>query len=161
MTIITKEIRNEIKNAYRPLKRAYELKGTVFCSEFDRATTLSSRKMNRMIDTLRQSSYDLWKLGLLDKGQYETMNETADKLQNFVSLAVQHFNNLEKNKDAEAYFGRDYDYLKETRGYSESEFVGLFGTKEDYIKGMIEDSFDFECLDDDLKAMMQCFNLLK
>ena len=159
--MITTEIRTIIKDAYRVLRNAYVSKGTVFCREFDKARALADCKMRRMIDTLRQSSYDLWKLGVLAKGQYEEINEISDKLQDFVNLAVQHFNNLEKNKDAEAYFGRDYDYLKEGRGFSESEVINLFGTREEYIKGMLEDIFDFDCLDDDLKEILQYFNLLK
>lgn len=158
--MVTTEMRTIIKDAYRVLRNAYALKGTVFCLEFEKARTLADCKMRRMIDTLRQSSYDLWRLGLLAKEQYGAMNETADKLQNFVSLAVQYFNNLEKNKDAEAYYGRDYDYLKEARGFSEAEVISLFGTKEEYIKGMLEDAFDFDCLDD-CKEILQYFNLLK
>lgn len=159
--MITTEIRTIIKDSYRVLRNAYALKGTVFCLEFEKARALADRKMRQMIDTLRQSSYDLWRLGLLAKEQYEAMNEVADKLQNFVSLAVQHFNNLEKNKDAEAYFGRDYDYLKEARGFSEAEVISIFGTREEYIKGMLEDVFDLDRLDDDLKALLHYFNLIK
>jgi hypothetical protein len=117
--------------------------------------------MERMIDTLRQSSYDLWSLGLLAKEQYEEMNNVADKLDDFVSLAVQHFNNLEKNKDEVAYFGHDYDYIKETTSYNDAEIVSLFGTREEYIEARIENYFDFDCLDDDLKAVLQYFNLIK
>jgi hypothetical protein len=158
---ITTEMRTIIKDSYKVLRNAYQLKGTVFCREFDKARTIADCKMERMIDTLRQSSYDLWRLGLLAKEQYEEMNNVADKLDDFVSLAVQHFNNLEKNKDEVAYFGRDYDYIKETTSYNDAEIVSLFGTRKEYIEARIENDFDFDCLDDDLKAVLQYFNLIK
>lgn len=159
--MMTNEMKTIVKGSYKVLKNAYVLNGTVFCPEFDRAKTLASCRMGNMIETLRQSSYDLWKLGLLSKEQCEAMNDTADKLQNFVSLAVQHFNNLEKMKSDEVYYGHEYDYIKETKGLSDKDMVSLYGTKEEYTKSMVEDIFDFYGLDDDLEHILRYFNLIK
>jgi len=158
---ITTEIRNEIKNAYRPLKRAYELKGTVFSSEFDKAKKLANNRMNDLVDTLRESSYELHRLGLLPEEELNQYRKYSNQLQKFVDVAVEHFRNREKATDREAYYGRDYDYIKETQGYgyTQAEFEDLFGTREEYINGMLEDAFDD--IDADLKDMLLYFNLIK
>ena len=53
-------------------------------------------------------------------------------------------------KDEVAYFGRDYDHIKEITGYSDDGNVSLFGTREEYIKARIENYSDFDYFDDDL-----------
>ena len=52
-------------------------------------------------------------------------------------------------KDEVAYFGRDYDYIKEITNYSDDGIVSLFGTREEYIKARIENYSDFDYFDDD------------
>lgn len=156
---MTKEIRTAIKDAYRPLKTAYQLKGTTFSIEFDRAKKLANCRMDGLVDTMRDSAFGLWKLGLLPEDELNKIRKCSDNLQKFVGVAVEHFRNIEKATDSEAFYGHEYDHIKENHGYSEAEFIELFGTREEYIKGMLEDAFDD--LDVDLKAMFSYFNLIK
>lgn len=165
---ITTEIKKELKNVYRPLKRAYELKGTVFCSEFDKAHVLADKRLNALYHDMSESAFGLWKLGLLPKEELEEIRACASKLHNFVVVAVKHFHNLEKEAYGEtAYYSREYDYIKVTQGfnYSEIEFIELFGTKEDYIKNSIENIFNDDFFNDDLgigfKDMLSYFNMVK
>lgn len=156
---MTKEIRNTIKNAYRPLKKAYQTTGTTFSSEFDKAKKLASYRMDGMIDTMTDSAFGLWKLGLLPEEELNKIRECSDKLRKFVGVAVEHFRNIEKATDRKAYYGHDYDYIKETSAFSEAEMIEIFGTKKEYVMGMLED--DFDDIDVDLKDMFFYFNMIK
>ena len=157
---ITKEIKEALRNVYSPLKRAYDLKGTVFCSEFDKAYELADRRLDTLYEDMSDSAFGLWKLGLLPREELDEIRECATKLHSFVMVSVEHFRNLEKETYGEtAYYSREYDYMKETRGYSETEFIELFGTKEDYVENSIEDSFDD--LGIGLRDMFSYFNLIK
>lgn len=158
---ITKEIKEALRNVYRPLKRAYELKGTVFCSEFDKAHTLANKRLNALYHDMSDSAFGLWKLGLLPEEELNDIRKCADKLHDFVVVAVEHFRNLEKEAYGEtAYYNREYDYLKETRGYSEADFIELFGTKEDYVENSISGDF-FDDLGIGLRDMLSYFNMVK
>lgn len=139
---MTKEIRTAIKDAYRPLKTAYQLKGTTFSSEFDRAKKLANCRIDSIVDTMRDSAFGLWKLGLLPEDELNKIRKCSDKLNKFVDVAVEHFRNREKATDREAFYSHEYDYIKENHGYSEADFLELFGTREEYINGMLEDDFD-------------------
>lgn len=158
---ITTEIKKELKNVYRPLKRAYELKGTVFCSEFDKAHILADKRLNALYHDMSDSAFGLWKFGLLPEEELNDIRKCANKLHNFVVVAVEHFRNLEKETYGEtAYYSREYDYFKETRGCdSEIEFIDLFGTKEAYVENSITGEFDD--LDITLEDMLSYFNLIK
>ena len=159
---ITTEIKKELKNVYRPLKRAYELKGTVFSSEFDKAHVLADKRLNALYHDTSESAFGLWKFGLLPKEELEDIRKCADKLHNFVVVAVEHFHNLEKEAYGEtAYYSREYDYIKATQGfnYSEAEFIELFGTKENYVENSITGEFDD--IDITLEDMLLYFNLIK
>jgi hypothetical protein len=156
---ITKEIKEALRNVYSPLKRAYELKGTVFSSEFDRAMTLANKRLNTLYHDMSDSAFGLWKLGLLPEEKLNQYRKLAGALNKFVDVAVEHFHNIEKAHDREAYYGHDYDHIMETHTCSTEEMVERFGTREEYINGMLEDAFDD--IDADLKDMLSYFNLIK
>lgn len=158
---ITTEIKDALRNVYSPLKRAYELKGTVFSTEFDRAEELAYRRLDDLFQDMSDSAFGLWKLGLLPEEEMNDIRKCASKLHNFVVVSVEHFRNLEKETYGEtAYYSREYDYFKETRGCdSEIEFIDLFGTKEAYVENSITGEFDD--LDIALEDMLSYFNLIK
>lgn len=157
---ITKEIKEALRNVYSPLKRAYDLKGTVFSSEFDKAHELADRRLDDLFCDMSDSAFGLWKLGLLPEEELNDIRKCANKLHSFVIISVKHFQNLEKEAYGEtAYYSREYDYMKETQGYSETEFIELFGTKEDYVESSITDQFDD--LGIGLRDMLSYFNMVK
>jgi hypothetical protein len=159
---ITKEIKEALRNVYSPLKRAYELKGTVFSSEFDRAKELANKRLDTLFHDMSDSAFGLWKLGLLPEEELNNIRNCADKLHNFVVVSVEHFRNLEKEAYGEtAYYSREYDYIRATQGfnYSEAEFIELFGTKEAYVENSITDLFDD--IDITLEDMLSYFNMVK
>lgn len=157
---ITKEIKEALRNVYSPLKRAYELKGTVFSSEFDKAHELADRRLDDLFCDMSDSAFGLWKLGLLPKEELEDIRKCANKLHSFVIVSVEHFRNLEKEAYGEtAYYSREYDYMKTTQDYSEADFIELFGTKEDYVENSI--AYEFDDLDVTLRDMLSYFNMVK
>lgn len=156
---ITIQMKQEIKTAYKALRDAYHLKGTVFSNEFDKAMRLANCRMECLVDTLSESSYGLYRLGLLPEEELNQYRKLASALNRFVDVAVEHFHNIEKAHDREAYYGHDYDHIMETRAYSTEEMVERFGTREEYIKGILEDAFDD--IDAELKDMLSYFNMVK
>ena len=159
---ITKEIKGALRNVYRPLKRAYELKGTVFSSEFDKAHKLANKRLDALSHDMSDSASILWQLGLLPEEELNDIRKCASKLHNFVVVSVEHFRNAEKEEYGEtAYYSREYDYIKETQGYgySEAEFIDLFGTKEAYVENSITGEFDD--IDITLEDMLSYFNMIK
>jgi alanine racemase len=156
---ITIQMKQEIKTAYKALRDAYYLKETVFSNEFDKAKDLADCRMEGLVDTLSESSFGLYRLGLLPEEELNQYRKLASALNKFVDVAVEHFHNIEKAHDREAYYGHDYDHIRETHTCSTEEMVERFGTREEYIKGMLEDAFDD--IDADLKDMLSYFNLIK
>jgi hypothetical protein len=157
---ITKEIKNELRNVYSPLKRAYELKGTVFSSEFERAEELADERLDTLYQDMSDSAFGLWKLGLLPKEEMEDIRKCASKLHRFVVVSVEHFRNLEKETYGEtAYYSREYDHFKETSN-DEIEFIDLYGTKEAYVENSITGE-KFDDIDITLEDMLSYFNMVK
>lgn len=159
---ITKEIKEALRNVYSPLKRAYELKGTVFSTEFDKAHQLANKRLDTLFHDMSDSAFGLWKLGLLPEEELNDIRKCASKLHSFVVVSVKHFRNAEKEAYGEtAYYSREYDYIKATQSfnYSEAEFVELFGTKEDYVENSITGEFDD--IDITLEDMLSYFNMVK
>ena len=159
---ITKEIKEALREVYRPLKRAYELKGTVFSTEFDKAKNLANKRLDTLFHDMSDSAFGLWKLGLLPEEELNDIRKCASKLHDFVVVSVEHFRNAEKEAYGETvYYSREYDYIKATQGfnYLEAEFVELFGTKEDYVENSITGEFDD--IDITLEDMLSYFNMVK
>ncbi len=158
---ITTQMKAVIKDSYKVLRNAYYLKETVFSNEFDKARELADCRMDGLVDTLCESAFGLYRLGLLPEEELNEIRKCADKLHKFVGLAVEHYHNIEKAHDKRGYYSRDYDHIKEAQGYAytEKEFVDTFGTKVEYIKEAIE--YEFDDIDVDLKAMFSYFNMLK
>ena len=157
---ITKEIKEALRNVYSPLKRAYDIKGTVFCSEFDKAEELADKRLDDLFHDMSDSAFGLWKLGLLPEEEMNDIRKCANKLHNFVVVSVEHFRNLEKETYGEiAYYSREYDYFKKTNATSEIEFIDLFGTKEAYVENSITGEFDD--IDITLEDMLSYFNMVK
>jgi hypothetical protein len=156
---ITKEIKEALKEVYRPLKRAYELKGTVFSSEFSKAEELADRRLDTLFQDMSDSAFGLWKLGLLPKEEMDDIRKCASKLHRFVVVSVNHFRNLEKETYGEtAYYSREYDYFHEISN-DEIEFIDLYGSKEAYVENSITDKFDD--IDVTLEDMLSYFNMVK
>jgi hypothetical protein len=156
---ITKEIKDELRNVYSPLKRAYELKGTVFSSEFERAEELADERLDTLYQDMSDSAFCLWKLGLLPEEEMKDIRKCASKLHRFVVVSVNHFRNLEKEAYGEtAYYSREYDYFKETSN-DEIEFIDLYGSKEAYVENSI--TYEFDDIDITLEDMLSYFNMVK
>lgn len=157
---MTKEIKATIRDSYRPLKKAYQTTGTTFSPEFDKAKNLAEFRMDGMTDTMTDSAFGLWKLGLLPEEELNKIRECSDKLRKFVDVAVEHFRNLEKESYGEtAYYSREYDYLKTQSLNSDIEFINLYDTKEAYVENSITGEFDD--IDIALEDMLSYFNMVK
>jgi alanine racemase len=100
-------MKQEIKTAYKALRDAYYLKETVFSNEFDKAKDLADCRMEGLVDTLSESSFGLYRLGLLPEEELNQYRKLASALNKFVDVAVEHFHNIEKAHDREAYYGRE------------------------------------------------------
>ena len=131
-----KELREKLKEVYRPLKRGFDCNGTVHSFEFLRGRRLANKRLRVIVDTIKQSTFNLYNLGFVSEEELNKYRDLCDKLDRFVIVGVQKLQKKEiETVGLEEYYGREYDFL-EPDNWVKKEY-----TRDEYILEYISDDF--------------------
>lgn len=131
-----KELKEKMREVYRPLRRGFDYKGSVHSFEFLQGRRLANKRLKVITDTIRQSTFNLYDLGFISDEELNKYRDLCDKLDRFVIVGVQKLQNKEiEAVGLEEYYGREYDFL-ETDNWVKKEY-----TRDEYILEYISDDF--------------------
>lgn len=131
-----KELKEKLREVYRPLRRGFDYKGSVHSFEFLQGRRLANKRLKVITDTIRQSTFNLYDLGFISDEELNKYRDLCDKLDRFVIVGVQKLQNKEiEAVGLEEYYGREYDFL-ETDNWVKKEY-----TRDEYILEYISDDF--------------------
>lgn len=131
-----KELKEKLREVYRPLRRGFDYKGSVHSFEFFQGRRLANKRLKVITDTIRQSTFNLYDLGFISDEELNKYRDLCDKLDRFVIVGVQKLQNKEiEAVGLEEYYGREYDFL-ETDNWVKKEY-----TRDEYILEYISDDF--------------------
>lgn len=131
-----KELKEKLKEVYRPLKRGFDYKGTVHSFEFLQGRRLANKRLSSITSSIRQSSFNLYNLGFISEEELNKYRDLCDKLDRFVIVGVQRLQKKEvETVGIEEYYGREYDFL-EPDNWVKKEY-----TRDEYILEYISDDF--------------------
>lgn len=131
-----KELKEKLKEVYRPLKRGFDYKGTVHSFEFLQGRRLANKRLSSITSSIRQSSFNLYNLGFISEEELNKYRDLCDKLDRFVIVGVQKLQKKEvETVGIEEYYGREYDFL-EPDNWVKKEY-----TRDEYILEYISDDF--------------------
>jgi len=152
-----KELKEKMKEVYRPLRRGFDYKGSVHSFEFLQGRRLANKRLSNITSTIRQSTFNLYDLGFISDEELNKYRDLCDKLDRFVIVSVQKLQKKEiETVGLEEYYGRDYDFLDDYNPIKKEY------TRDEYIAEYTGDSFEnlSRERDSELKDMLEYFNKL-
>lgn len=153
-----KELKEKLKEAYRPLKRGFDCNGTVYSFEFLQGRRLANKRLREITSTIKESTFNLYNLGFISEEELNKYRDLCDKLDRFVIVGVQKLQKKEvETVGIEEYYGRQYDFLEIDNPVRKEQ------TREEYISECIEDDFEhfFRQQDsEELTEMLKYYNEL-
>ncbi len=153
-----KELKEKLKEVYRPLKRGFDYNGTVHSFEFLQGRRLANKRLREITSTIKESTFNLYNLGFISEEELNKYRDLCDKLDRFVIVGVQKLQKKEvETVGIEEYYGRQYDFLEIDNPIRKEQ------TREEYISEYVEDDFEhfFRQQDNsELKEMLKYYNKL-
>lgn len=158
MKMNNKELKEKLKEVYRPLKRGFDYNGTVHSFEFLQGRRLANKRLREITSTIRESTFSLYNLGFISEEELNKYRNLCDKLDRFVIVGVQKLQKKEiETVGIEEYYGREYDFFDDYNPIRKEY------TREEYIAEYVDDGFEDlrrEEQREELKYMLKYFNLL-